>query len=414
LNVKKNFTQEMLHYLSLSVLAGLAIFGLLFVGNHFLYNQVIRINQEEKALNQAKYEFQSYVTSEELSSRDFISWQSDDGQVVYMNNTNQFPKLDLGKRPPKKMGEDKTLSINYSDKKVETTFMLLLSNTVYLIGVGLIIFLAVLFAILLFIRLLRRKIHYMHTIEEGTLILEMGDLSYRLPYEGSDELTQIAYSINELSTALEKRIATEQRAVQTSKEIISDLSHDIRTPLTILMGYVPVLMATELTGEQHHYLTLIDKKTQQLNGRVNDLLEYATIFSGQQDLVLEEVEFTSFIEDFTMELAPFVPINAAHFEKRTFIVADKKLLGRLFDNLASNISTHADLTRPVLLHVTEEDENITLRVENTINQDDYYSMGKSLGVKIISIIAELHQGSLRVKEEGNSYISELRLPKKVD
>lgn len=404
----------MLRYLGLSVLAGLAIFGLLFVGNYFLYNQFIRPNQEEKALNQAKYEFQSYVTSEELSSRDFISWQSDDGQVVYMNNTNQFPQLDSGNRPPKKMGGDKTLSINYSDKKVETTFMLLLSNTVYLIGVGLTIFLAVLFSILLFIRFLRRKIHYMHTIEEGTLILETGDLSYRLPYEGSDELTQIAYSINELSKALEKRITTEQRAVQTSKEIISDLSHDIRTPLTILMGYVPVLLETELTCEQYHYLTLIDKKTQQLNGRVNDLLEYATIFSGQQDLVLEEVEFTSFIEDFTMELSPFVPINVAHFEKRPFIVADKKLLGRLFDNLASNISTHADLTQPVLLHVTEEDENITLRIENTINQDDDYSMGKSLGVKIISVIAELHHGSLRVKEEGNSYISELRLPKKVD
>lgn len=416
-NKKTTFPKEIFRYLLLSILSGAVLFFLLFWGNQALYQQVIQPKMEKKDFSEATTEFQEFVKQQDADSLGRFTWRSSDGTVFYLRNDSEnmnepkFHKEPAGpmeERQP--LGTEKSTTITYSDGETKTIFLVVENRWPMYIGVVVSVVLGLLFAILLFYRQLLNKAKYMHQIEKGTIILEAGDLEYRIAEEGNDELTQIAASINKMSESLSEKIVLEAKATQASREIISDLSHDIRTPLTILSGYLPVLLETDLTEEQRKYLELIHKKTQQMNTRVNDLLEYATIFSGQRPLELQTIDCRMLFEQFITELLPIAEVTyKLDIPPQTKLVGDMSLLERLFDNLISNINQHADLEQGVNVQIKRQDEQIQVTIRNTVGEADS-SIGKSLGVKISTMIVELHQGQMTSATIGKIYQTEIILP----
>lgn len=416
---KTTFPKEIVRYLLLSIGSGMLLFFILFIGNDFLYHEVIRPQAEVIELAEAKEDFQNFVDSEQADSRARFTWQSSNGTVFYLHNESQDrtepnfqsdEPADIDDR--QRLGTENTVLIVYEDAEVETTFLVVENRRPLYIGIVLSILLALGLIILLFYRQLIKKAKYMNEIEKGTFILESGQLNYRIPEYGNDELTQIAHSINEMSQSLSEKSASEAKATQASREIIGDLSHDIRTPLTILTGYVPVLLETELTQEQRKYLELIDKKTKQMNTRVNDLLEHATIFSGQQPLDLETVDIRLLIEQFATELSPVTNVQLTmDIPPKTLLVGDIKLLERLFDNLVSNVHQHADLEKGVFIQANVKDAMVQMTIQNDCSLNDA-GMGKSLGLKISAMIVELHNGVMTTKSEQNKYTSMIQFPLK--
>lgn len=418
---KTTFPREVLRYLLISVGSGLLLFFFLFIGNDLLYREFLAPRREEAALEEAQSEFQDFVTDQEASSRARFTWQSSSGTVFYLHNDAQGgnePNIGSGNEPPNdrrepvQLGTERTVSITYEDAIVSTVFLVVETRGLWYAGIVVAMITALGFAILLFYRQLIKKAKYMNEIEKGTFILESGQLNYRLPEYGNDELTQIAHSINQMSQSLSEKIASEAQATQASRDIIGDLSHDIRTPLTILTGYVPILLETDLTTDQRKYLQLIDKKTKQMNTRVNDLLDYSTIFSGEQSLNLEPVNIRVLLEQFATELAAVTEVELnLEIPQKTMIIGDIKLLERLFDNLVSNIHQHADLEKGIALEGIIGEGEVQITVTNEISQDDM-SMGKSLGVKISVMIVEMHNGTLSSEMIQNQYTSMIRIPLK--
>ncbi|MBO1304715.1 HAMP domain-containing histidine kinase [Enterococcus sp. 669A] len=418
---KTTFPKEIFRYLILSVVSGGVLFLLLFLGNQALYHQVIQPQMEKKDLSEATEEFQAFVTQQEASSSSRFTWRSSDGAVFYLRNNSgngnepkfhKEPEGPMDERRP--LGTEKETNITYSDGQTATTFLVVENRWIMYIGIVASVVLGLIFALVLFYRQLLNKAKYMHQIEKGTIILEAGDLDYRIAEEGHDELTQIAASINKMSQSLSEKIILEAKATQTSREIISDLSHDIRTPLTILSGYLPVLLDTDLTEEQRKYLNLIHKKTQQMNNRVNDLLEYATIFSGQRPLELQMIDSRMLFEQFITELMPIAEVTyELDIPAQAKIVGDMSLLERLFDNLISNINQHAELEEGVTIQIQPQEDQLHVLIKNKVAKSDS-SIGKSLGVKISAMIAELHQGQMISTLTGETYQTELVLPIKFE
>lgn len=414
---KTTFPKEIFRYLILSIISGAILFFVLFLGNQSLYHQVIQPQMEKKDFSEATAEFQEFVSQQKADSLGRFTWQSSDGTVFYLRNDSEarnepkFHKEPAGpieeRRP---LGTEKSTTITYSDGETKTIFLVVENRWPMYIGIVASVVLGLLFAIVLFYRQLLNKAKYMHQIEKGTIILEAGDLDYRIAEEGHDELTQIAASINRMSESLSEKIVLEAKATQASREIISDLSHDIRTPLTILSGYLPVLLETDLTEEQRKYLNLIHKKTQQMNTRVNDLLEYATIFSGQRPLELQTIDGRMLFEQFITELLPIAEVTyELDIPAQTRIVGDMSLLERLFDNLISNINQHADLKQGVDVRIQVQNDQLQVIIKNTVGESDS-SIGKSLGVKISTMIVELHQGQMTSTTLGKIYQTEILLP----
>ncbi|MCH4169433.1 MAG: HAMP domain-containing histidine kinase [Streptococcaceae bacterium] len=417
---RTTFPKETLKYLFTSVVLGALTFILLFVSSYFLYNQVIQPNREEKLLATAVSEFQSYVTENQIASTNQLSWQSSDGTVVYLRNQTQGNQVEE-QAPPKNnnqpsgsrhgLSSESETKIKYSDGQVVSTFLVVNNKWPFYIITIIVIIIALSIMILNFYRLLLRKAKYMNEIEKGTLILESGDLSYRIPEIGNDELSQIASSINEMSTSLSEKITSEAKSLQASRELIGDLSHDIRTPLTILTGYLPLLLETDLTKQQRQYLELIQRKTNQINLRVDELLDYATISSGQQPLNLTIINFSKLVRQFVKELKPIVPVHLNNqLMQDVMIIGDQSLLERLFDNLVSNIKQHGDLDEAVQIEFYIQNQQLVFEIHNKILMDDETSSGKSLGVKIGSMIASLHQGNYLTEADDYDYTTRIILP----
>jgi signal transduction histidine kinase len=353
-------------------------------------------------------EFQNYVSHKNLTSTQVNGWSNATRTytVIRVGDTHQEPEHVV--KGKEKQENQINMSILYGDGKFTTNFILILSKRSSYTGIVVAAIVSLIAFILLFSRQLSRKVRYMEEIETATNIMEGGNLDAQIPVIGTDELADIAESINALSKTLKERMLSEAQAQETNRKIIGDLSHDIRTPLTILSGYVPILLETEIDDTQRKYLELIEKKTDQLNDRVSDLLEYATIMSGQQKIHLEKVDFRSLVQNFIDEIKPFSKVEFL-VEGEFFVNVDRQMLSRLFDNLASNIKQHANLEKKVSVHLIESDGYVELSVTNEIHPNGGEN-GKSLGLIISKMIAESLNGAFVASSSDNVFKSRLSLP----
>ncbi|MDR1875165.1 MAG: HAMP domain-containing histidine kinase, partial [Synergistaceae bacterium] len=249
---------------------------------------------------------------------------------------------------------------------------------------------------------LKKKLDYIQRIERGISVLESGDLDHVIPVEGADEPARLAASINLLSRSIQDRISSEQKALSANREIIGDLSHDIRTPLTVGMGYLTLLLEKEDLSERERreYLALALKKAEQIKERTRALLDFATLTSGQLPVHRTVVDVRTMVDQLKEELSALAKLRVEDgLPEGATLCGDVGLLERLFDNLLSNLQKHGDTTRPVIFRARLRDGGVLLETENAIAGRPR-AESSSLGLKICACILELHGGRLETERDG--------------
>jgi signal transduction histidine kinase len=261
---------------------------------------------------------------------------------------------------------------------------------------------------------LRKKLGYISRIDEGVSILESGKLDHSIPVEGTDELARLALSINLMSRSVQARIHSEQKVLQANREIVSDLSHDIRTPLTVAMGYLNLLLEKEdlSDSERRDYLTLALKKAEQIKDRTEALLDFATLTSGQLPVSKVIVDARTMVDQLKAELSALAELRVGDdLPPGTMLSGDVGLLERLFDNLLSNLQQHGDMNEGIDFQVCLKGGEIRLEIENAVGkQSSAKSFSHSLGLKICSCILELHGGRFEVDGNGRNFRIRIALP----
>lgn len=393
----------MLQSLLLSFIV-LLVFGVLF---RMISAHTIEPRAAERNLADAISAYQEYVSDNELSRSDTTGahgWTN--GSAIVLPIGASLLEYELDGR-----FSQTTADIIYSDGVAEICVVYFVDRAAYAWGI---LIIGCISAVVFFGRfyfLLNRKLNYISEIENGVNILESGDLSYQLAVLGEDELSRLAVSINEMSSSLAGRIETEKQALLSGREMIGDLSHDIRTPLTILSGYIPLLLESEpLTDTQREYLELMDKKTGQMRRRVDELLDYATIYSGQRKPQKRTLSARALVEQFSSELVHFNPAVENRIGDDAIISADPELLDRVFDNLISNLHKHADTAQPVSLSCRLVGQRIEFELENSIAENAAAAQGNTMGHKIVEYIMQLHGGSVAVRQKDKHYAVTLTFP----
>lgn len=135
----------------------------------------------------------------------------------------------------------------------------------------------------LFFLLTRRQILYLEKLADGLLVMSQGRLAHRVQERSRDELGSLARSINVMAAELERNIEAERQAERTKNELITGGSHDLRTPLTSIKGYLHLLHTRKYESPEQmaQYIRIAYAKTEQLEELVEDLFEY-TKLSGQE------------------------------------------------------------------------------------------------------------------------------------
>lgn len=293
-------------------------------------------------------------------------------------------------------------------------------------------------AIVVYWRLIRRyrQMQLRHVIEELHYIAD-GHFDHRIPFVVKTDLQKVIDSINALVDSTVASMEEERQIEQSKDDLITNVSHDIRTPLTSIIGYLGLLKSSELNEDQAKYIKIAYDKALQMKALAEDLFEYTTLRSSTNNkLVLAPLHVNSMLEQvaagFELEAEKKnITFNVVTRPRDLVIDADAKMIVRMLNNLISNALKYGHGATEINLIANKvNNEFVELRVENNGEQipkkslqkifDRFYRVessrnlktgGTGLGLAITKSIVDLHGGTIKCQStaELTSFIIQLPL-----
>ncbi|MED3262652.1 HAMP domain-containing sensor histidine kinase, partial [Bacillus thuringiensis] len=227
--------------------------------------------------------------------------------------------------------------------------------------------------IILFLILVRKKIVYLKLISDNVNDIANGKLGLTIGIKGKDELTQLAKNINYMSKELENTFEQERRLERTKNELITNVSHDLRTPLTSIIGYLDLLKRGQYNNntQLQEYLETTYSKSQRLKYLIDELFEYTRLSGIDAKLNLNEVDLSGLLEQIVGE---YIPI----FEKESLIVQksitqeiipifiDAEKMVRVYENLFMNAIKYSMKPSQLFICLELMDNKAILKVSNKV------------------------------------------------
>lgn len=280
---------------------------------------------------------------------------------------------------------------------------------------------------------LLRKVTALRLISEGAARVGSGDLSHRIPPDTNPELAELARRVNQIAAGLGAAVDREVKAERMKAELVTNVSHDLKTPLTSIITYVDLLKAEGLTSEHApRYLEVLDQKSQRLKTLTEDLFEAAKAASGSIALHLEQLDVASLVNQGLAELAEKIEASGLDFRvtlppHKVYVQADGRLLWRVLENLLQNILKYALPGSRVYAEVTAQDRQVTIVLKNisasplNVEPDELlerfkrgdesrHSEGSGLGLSIAKSLTELQGGTFRIQIDGDLFKATVVLP----
>ena len=291
----------------LLVLAAL-VSGLFFLvtnwaGDSLLNWFYISSNYEEKKNGEYIGKLQEYVSQNQLSTEDtkeLTEWVRRQRVValqLYKNGilvyNSEYPEQDMEAEQIEAGDYEWTVyyPVQFSDGEAEISIYGMYSYQYY--NYAVIAELLLSFALFVGIAMLgiRYKIRYIRKLSSEIEILEGGDLDYEITVTGRDELAALAKGLDDMRGSFREKVRQEAHLVAANHKMITEMSHDIRTPLTTVMLYTEILRKRQVKSEEQfwEYIDKIDQKTRRMKQLTDHLFEYALV-TGETEVKLEEPE----------------------------------------------------------------------------------------------------------------------------
>ncbi|WP_400247488.1 histidine kinase dimerization/phospho-acceptor domain-containing protein [Niallia sp. JL1B1071] len=260
-----------------------------------------------------------------------------------------------------------------------------------------------------------------------------GDLHQEISIQGTKELTELANHINTLKSGVIVSKTAQEKSERLKTELITNVSHDLRTPLTSIINYTELLKNKHLTEEEKEgYLAIIDRKSQRLKVLIDDLFEVSKMVSGNVELKKEKVDLVQLLQQALGEYdetikASTLDFRVTNLEPSINAVVDGQKLWRVFDNLIGNILKYSLEHSRVYLSIKQEKGQAILQFKNISkyelddNMDELFERfkrgdtsrhteGSGLGLAIAKSIIDLHEGMMTIETDGDLFKVTLALP----
>ncbi len=245
-----------------------------------------------------------------------------------------------------------------------------------------------------------------------------GDLNKPITLDGRDEVTILSHDIETMRSTLVDKIQSENKAWKANQELITSISHDIRNPLTSLVGYSDILHNKQYSSQEEceSYLNRCHDKIYRLKELTEELFRYSLVFGAP------EVQVNCTNEDAAILLGqligePLAELKAGGTEVACTILinnitinVDALVLKRVFDNLFSNINKYADIKKPVLASVTKNGEFLNLKLINYIKEINNPVESSKIGLKTCERLCKSLNIEFSYVEKKDKFTAEMRIP----
>lgn len=280
-----------------------------------------------------------------------------------------------------------------------------------------------------FLMMTKKFIHYIREISDGINQISMGNLDNRIVIKNEDEFAYLADKLNQMADDVKEIMENERRIEISKNELITSVAHDLRTPLTSIIGYLDLVSSKELTREaQMKYISIAYNKSKRLEKLIEDLFTFTKFNFGEVKANFTEVDMVKLMNQLVDEFYPSFAEYHLDYDFYTaspsaIIKADGDLLARAFANLISNAIKYGREGKDILINLTKCDDGVEISIKNfgmIIPPEDltrifqrFYRVessrssetgGSGLGLAIAQSIIEMHGGKISAKSDENGTV----------
>ena len=288
--------------------------------------------------------------------------------------------------------------------------------------------------IVFFLLLVKGKIKYLEEIRSILDKVSDGNLDIHIPVRTTDELGIMAQSVNDMAYKLKTSIEEERALEKTKNDLITSISHDLRTPLTSILGYLELINRMEAWDQEKliKYSSIALKQCMDLKSLIENLFEYTKLSNADVKLNLISVNLSELLEQVILGFIP--EFNETGMDYRLIfpnskisVCADSTLLTRVFDNLIRNAIMYGKKGKYVDIKLYQENGSAVIQVINygepipesdiphvfeklyRVDKSQLLDGGTGIGLAIVKSITDLHKGSINVVSTKRETVFEVRL-----
>ena len=375
-----------------SALACAVVFvGLYYTTDYCLTDYFTQSDFKEKHIERQAENLQNFIDENNISSEDL-------SQLELWENLIEIRLADMTVQ-----------AVLYSD----FTYRYHTVTTVMAILISLIVF------VLIFLYSNRKLIRYICRLNDEVQILEGGNLEYEVSVEGNDELTDLANSMNRMRLSFQQQMENEQQLYLANRKLITEMSHDLRTPLTGIMLYLEILRSHRYTTEEElqDYLEKIAAKAHHMKVISDHLFEYSLEHTAekQAEPMRMEPAVMDLLRDFRDELQArgyAVCLNLSW--SPCFVQINREYMHRILENIASNIVKYSKPVDEIRVDSIDADGYSGFSVLNVCTPEDEPETvieSNGIGVESIRTMMNRMHGICSVEQTESVYMITLMFPK---
>ncbi|MFF2094073.1 sensor histidine kinase [Paenibacillus sp. NPDC058174] len=278
------------------------------------------------------------------------------------------------------------------------------------------------------------KLRRFAAILNGSKEIAEGNIHNAIQDTGNDALSELAGYINNMKTGYQSALENQMKSERLKTELITNVSHDLKTPLTSIINYVDLLKKESLSTETTQaYIEILDRKALRLKLLIEDLFDISKMASGAVELDMEYVDVATLLKQAIAESSTnmgqaqlVIREKIAKFPIHAHLDGNK--IWRVFENLIGNAQKYSLPGTRIYIYLDESADGVLFKIQNTAAyeidfaaeelferfkraDESRHTEGSGLGLAIVKSIVELHGGEIRVEIHGDQFNVIVQLPK---
>ena len=280
------------------------------------------------------------------------------------------------------------------------------------LAIGLALFALALVITIYFFKVVKR----ITKLADDVTVVADGDMNYRIHAGGSDEISRLSHDIENMRSTMLSTLESEREARAANSELITSMSHDIRTPLTVLIGYLDIMKMYSQDEVMSEYIRRSENTAMRLKKLSDDMFKYLLVFGNTAEpYELEEYDGATLTDQLVSEHAvllreqgydvKFTPLS----QSDVIVFTSAPELMRIIDNVFSNIRKYADRAYPVNIAVEVGEDKVTMTFSNRVAKDCSMAESTGIGLKTCAKIAELVSAEFSYMKSDDAFTARVGL-----
>ena len=278
-----------------------------------------------------------------------------------------------------------------------------------------ILFISFSFYMILLQDFIQKRVSSIQSLQTDVFSLAIGDWNHKIRVQDNDEIGQLAEDLNQMRLAFLATMENEQQARIANKELISSLSHDLRTPLTTLKGYLEIMnLKKDDIDLRNQYLQKCLDKVEEITYLSNKMFEYSLVFSTEysaelQDIPIQKVidtlmDHIQYLREMDLEIQ-YVPLQT-----NLSMQANFAMMQRILNNIFSNIQKYCDPWKEIIIHTTLEENQLVCSFSNSINHHLEKVESNGIGLKSVQKMVSIQHGTYFKDQSEELFTIVLKFP----